>query len=113
MITCWVAAQKHCDPCGERKLWPRNSTPRDQSGNVRKSVARAIERPRAARAGWRQCVRSRDQWQRRQIRRAVLAASGRARCPSRQRPCRSEERRVGKSVDLGGRRIIKKKKKKK
>src|SRR5258708_18989010 len=28
------------------------------------------------------------------------------------RPCRSEERRVGKSVDLGGRRIIKKKKKK-
>src|SRR5260221_11805032 len=26
--------------------------------------------------------------------------------------CRSEERRVGKSVDLGGRRIIKKKKKK-
>src|SRR6266850_7996296 len=27
--------------------------------------------------------------------------------------CRSEERRVGKSVDLGGRRIIKKKKKKK
>src|SRR2546427_12597634 len=33
-----------------------------------------------------------------------------------QRPvaaqCRSEERRVGKSVDLGGRRIIKKKKKK-
>src|SRR2546422_3465027 len=29
------------------------------------------------------------------------------------RPTRSEERRVGKSVDLGGRRIIKKKKKKK
>src|SRR5438876_4054420 len=27
-------------------------------------------------------------------------------------PCRSEERRVGKSVDLGGRRIIKKKKEK-
>ena len=31
----------------------------------------------------------------------------------RQRLNRSEERRVGKSVDLGGRRIIKKKKKKK
>src|SRR3989304_8013230 len=30
-----------------------------------------------------------------------------------ERPTRSEERRVGKSVDLGGRRIIKKKKKKK
>src|SRR5438034_11071208 len=30
----------------------------------------------------------------------------------RQRPWRSEERRVGKSVDLGGGRIIKKKKKK-
>src|SRR3990170_7515200 len=36
-------------------------------------------------------------------------------CPLRRRPLspRSEERRVGKSVDLGGRRIIKKKKKKK
>src|SRR5688572_32049699 len=31
----------------------------------------------------------------------------------RHAPSRSEERRVGKSVDLGGRRIIKKKKKKK
>src|SRR5713226_10091963 len=31
----------------------------------------------------------------------------------RATPSRSEERRVGKSVDLGGRRIIKKKKKKK
>src|SRR2546425_11341622 len=31
----------------------------------------------------------------------------------RSEKCRSEERRVGKSVDLGGRRIIKKKKKKK
>src|SRR2546426_4279468 len=31
---------------------------------------------------------------------------------ARQRRWRSEERRVGKSVDLGGRRIIKKKKKK-
>ena len=30
----------------------------------------------------------------------------------RQQDARSEERRVGKSVDLGGRRIIKKKKKK-
>src|SRR2546426_7876260 len=30
----------------------------------------------------------------------------------RHQPSRSEERRVGKSVDLGGRRIIKKKKKK-
>ena len=22
VITCWVAAQKRCDPCGERKLCP-------------------------------------------------------------------------------------------
>src|SRR6266536_3238705 len=33
-------------------------------------------------------------------------------CPSPVNGARSEERRVGKSVDLGGRRIIKKKKKK-
>src|SRR5438094_2807646 len=32
--------------------------------------------------------------------------------PLQDRECRSEERRVGKSVDLGGRRISKKKKKK-
>src|SRR6266513_5297196 len=34
-------------------------------------------------------------------------------CSQRRGRSRSEERRVGKSVDLGGRRIIKKKKKKK
>src|SRR5215217_8361618 len=43
-------------------------------------------------------------------RRGRGARVGRARASPRRR---SEERRVGKSVDLGGRRIIKKKKKKK
>src|SRR2546427_12150984 len=41
------------------------------------------------------------------VRRAAIDASAR-----RRRAGRSEERRVGKSVDLGGRRIIKKKKRK-
>src|SRR5712672_4482789 len=36
----------------------------------------------------------------------------RSRAPLKQPATRSEERRVGKGVDLGGRRIIKKKKKK-
>src|SRR3970282_2772596 len=53
----------------------------------------------------------------------ILAARSSASCPSISRwpssefgtstPSRSEERREGKSVDLGGRRIIKKKNKKK
>src|SRR2546423_4139713 len=41
------------------------------------------------------------------------SATPRASPTSKTWPGRSEERRVGKSVDLGGRRIIKKKKKKK
>src|SRR6266853_3869695 len=48
-------------------------------------------------------------------RRSRCAAESRPapkRWPSRPSRTRSEERRVGKSVDLGGRRIIKKKKKK-
>src|SRR5215204_7169757 len=47
------------------------------------------------------------------LRRAVQGArASAARQPAPCRRGRSEERRVGKSVDLGGRRIIKKKKKK-
>src|SRR5215210_8501570 len=42
--------------------------------------------------------------------RATSSASSAAGCPPSIERVRSEERRVGKSVDLGGRRIIKKKK---
>src|SRR2546422_9158834 len=43
--------------------------------------------------------------------RTRATSAGRWRCGPWSRTSRSEERRVGKSVDLGGRRIIKKKKK--
>src|SRR5437870_10243929 len=51
-------------------------------------------------------VARRRAWRSRRLLRPTRAGS-----PRRSSP-RSEERRVGKSVDLGGRRIIKKKKKK-
>src|SRR2546430_17642410 len=65
--------------------------------------------PRPAASVIRSRPRSRGRW-----RATPHRTSARARgCRSRIRvPGRSEERRVGKSVDLGGRRIIKKKKKK-
>src|SRR5438034_4598841 len=44
---------------------------------------------------------------------AHASATAKAEAPRIIRDARSEERRVGKSVDLGGRRIIKKKKKRK
>src|SRR2546427_10243356 len=48
-----------------------------------------------------------------QVRHQPQAEQGAQQRRQQERPLRSEERRVGKSVDLGGRRIIKKKKKKK
>src|SRR2546429_4217477 len=74
-------------------------------------ICNASSRP--SRSSARSCARP--------TRRAASANSCRTRpapaagwrTPLAARPaCRSEERRVGKSVDLGGRRIIKKKKKK-
>src|SRR5882757_11100425 len=47
-------------------------------------------------------------WRRGRSRRRAPGPARRPRRPAR--PARSEERRVGKGVDLGGRRIIKKKK---
>src|SRR2546429_6039435 len=66
---------------------------------------------------WSSDVCSSDLQQKRYERAKAILDEGLAKNPNDQRFLdfrqRSEERRVGKSVDLGGRRIIKKKKKKK
>src|SRR2546422_11021519 len=66
---------------------------------------------RRRRGGWGPSVGTCPAWRPRGHPR--IRSKARLQAARRGRPARSEERRVGKRVDLGGRRIIKKKKKKK